>query len=135
MTQRVHQRVQLESPTYVAMPDTVLLTYDDLSLQKAQDAIAHPGAGGLSIFVGTTRDNFDGKPVVSLEYHAYEPMAVKQMRQLCDNARAAWPDIVHIAVFHRLGCVPIGQPSVIIGVSSPHRRQAIGASLSLSTEL
>lgn len=110
------------------MTDTVVLTYSELSLEQAHAAVAHPSTGAQSLFVGTTRDNFDDKAVLSLEYHAYEPMAVKQMRQLCADARATCPDLIHIAVFHRLGSVPIGHSSVIIAVSSPHRRQAIGAS-------
>lgn len=108
------------------MPDTVLLTQEPLSLQKAQDAIGHPSAGGESYFVGTTRDNFDGKTVTLLEYEAYDTMAIKQMKRLCDLAREKWLDLVNIAIYHRLGPVPIGEASVLIAVSAPHRREAIG---------
>lgn len=110
------------------MKDTVVLTHDVLSVDQAQQAVAAQSAGGISIFVGTTRDNFDGKRVVSLHYEAYEPMAVKEMKSLCEKARTRWEDLSHIAVFHRLGEVPIRESSVIIAVSAPHRREAIGKS-------
>lgn len=107
--------------------DTVRLSCQALSIEAIERAVSAPHAGGISIFVGTTRDNFDGKRVQWLEYEAYEEMAIKQMRALCVSARETWPQLIKIAVFHRLGRVPIGEASVIIGVSSPHRREAIGA--------
>lgn len=111
------------------MDDTVILTKDPINVQFATEAVTRPQAGGVSVFVGTTRDTFQGKNVVRLEYEAYEPMALKEMRALCGAAREKWSDLVSIAVLHRLGLVPVGEASVIIAVSSPHRREAIGALL------
>jgi molybdopterin synthase catalytic subunit len=62
---------------------------------------------------------------VRLEYEAYEEMAVKEMEKLCATARAAHPEVTHVVVHHRLGIVPVGEASVIIAVSSPHRKEAI----------
>lgn len=107
--------------------DTVLLTYNKLSTEDAQVAVGMSHAGGISLFVGTTRDNFDGRRVTWLEYEAYEEMAVKQMKRLCDHARDKWHLLVKLCVMHRLGRVPVGEASVIIAVSSAHRREAIGA--------
>lgn len=107
------------------MEDTVLLTFDVLSVDAASKAVGSDGAGAISLFVGTTRDNFDGKRVLSLEYEAYEPMALKEMKALCGRARDKWPATLAVAVFHRLGKVPIAEASVIIAVSSPHRTDAI----------
>lgn len=109
------------------MPDDILLTNEPLSLERAQDAIGNPSAGGQSFFVGTTRDNFDGKSVVLLEYEAYHDMAVKEMNLLCVSAREKWPALCKIAIYHRLGKVAIREASVIIAVSAPHRREAIGS--------
>lgn len=106
--------------------DVIVLTHEVLSVDFATKSVSSNAAGGISVFVGTTRDNFDGKGVIRLEYEAYEPMAVKEMRNLCMKAREKWVDIIKIAVLHRLGIVPIGEASVIIAVSSPHRREAIG---------
>lgn len=106
--------------------DTVLLTAEALSVDFATEAVRSPAAGGISIFVGTTRDNFNGKKVTLLEYEAYEPMAVKEMRELCARARLKWTETIGVAMLHRLGPVAIEEASVIIAVSSPHRVDAIG---------
>jgi len=76
--------------------------------------------------VGTTRDNFEGKKVLCLEYEAYKPMAIKHMLKLCTEVRAKWK-VTKIAVLHRLGKVDVGQASVAIGISSDHRREALEA--------
>lgn len=107
----------------------IVLTEEVLSVDSAMTAVSRDCAGGISIFVGTTRDNFEGKTVVRLEYEAYHAMAVKEMRSLCDTARSKWPQITAIAIMHRLGVVPVREASVIIAVSSPHRIDAIGTCL------
>lgn len=106
--------------------DVVVLTDDVLSVQKASDAVAREDAGAISLFVGTTRDCFEGKRVLRLEYEAYHDMAVREMHALCAAARVKRPKIAAIAVMHRVGVVPVGEISVIIAVSSPHRIDAIG---------
>ena len=89
--------------------------------------ITHPSAGGISLFIGTTRDNFQEKEVVQLEYEGYRPMAISEAHKICDNIRRQWPSVVKIAIHHKLGIVPVEEASVIIGVSSPHRKAAIDA--------
>lgn len=124
------QQNPIEAKRIMNEKDVVSLTHDVLSISHAQKAVEAPNAGGISLFVGTTRNNFNGKRVTWLEYEAYEAMAVKQMETLCISARLKWPQLVKIAIFHRLGRVPIGEASVIIAVSSPHRRESIGTLLS-----
>lgn len=102
------------------------LGHERLSVAKVPKEVGSPATGATSIFIGTTRNNFDGKRVVLLEYEAYEKMALKEMRVICTSARQKWPDIIGIAIYHRLGKVSIGEASVIIAVSSAHRRDAIG---------
>lgn len=58
--------------------------------------------GFFFFFLGTTRNNFEGKKVISLEYEAYLPMAENEIRKICSDIRQKWP-VRHIAVFHRLG--------------------------------
>ncbi|KAJ8902118.1 hypothetical protein NDN08_006526 [Rhodosorus marinus] len=106
--------------------DVLKLSNALLSVDEAYQAVVTSSAGGISTFVGTTRDTFEGKTVVRLEYEAYEEMALKEMQKLCDKVRARW-DIKKMAVFHRLGAVPVEEASVIIAVSSAHRREAIEA--------
>lgn len=107
------------------MADTVVLTHDALDVNSVSEAVGSSEAGAISVFVGTTRCSFEKKRVVSLEYEAYVPMAKREMAKLCVGARAKWPDLIGVAVYHRLGSVPVREASVMIAVSSPHRIDAI----------
>lgn len=69
----------------------------------------------------------DGKKVVKLEYEAYDSMALKEMKKLCDEIREKWSSIKHIAIYHRLGVVEIKKNSIIIAISAPHRRESLEA--------
>lgn len=109
--------------------DQVRLQNEPLSIDVAHTLVAHPAAGAIATFTGTTRDNFDGKRVVTLEYEAYGPMALSEMRKLCAKGRAEYPSVMRVALFHRLGPVAIGESSVITAVSSPHRADALGKAI------
>ena len=74
-----------------------------------------------------TRDNFEGRRVLKLEYEAYPEMAVAEMKKIGNEIVQKWPD-VRIAMIHTLGIVPVGEASVVIAVSSPHRDAAYAAS-------
>lgn len=65
--------------------------------------------------------------MLSLEYEAYEPMAMKQIELICEGLRRQWPDIVNIAICHRLGLVAVREASVVIAISSPHRKTSLDA--------
>lgn len=108
------------------MSDCVMLTHDSLDMAAASAAVGADEAGAISLFVGTTRCSFETKRVVSLEYEAYAPMAELEMSKLCTLAKQRCPEVIAVAIFHRLGSVPAGEASVIIAVSSPHRKDAIG---------
>jgi molybdopterin synthase catalytic subunit len=85
-------------------------------------------AGGIAVFLGTTRGekNSAGKGLVALDYEAYPEMALAQMRELARRAREKWP-VVKCAILHRTGRVNVGEPSVVIAVSTPHRAEAFEA--------
>ena len=72
---------------------------------------------------GTTRDNFEGKPVTQLEYSAYPPLALRTMLEIGRAVRAKH-ELTAISITHRLGIVPVGEESILIAVSSPHRQAA-----------
>lgn len=72
---------------------------------------------------GTTRDNFAGKPVKELQYTSYNKLALRTMLSICKNVYSKH-GLKGIAVVHRLGTVPIGEESILIAVSSPHRQAA-----------
>ena len=82
--------------------DTIKFTPEKLSVDEVSQLVISPLCGTISLFVGTTRNNFEGKKVISLEYEAYLPMAENEIRKICSDIRQKWP-VKHIAVFHRLG--------------------------------
>ncbi|CAK6444100.1 unnamed protein product [Pipistrellus nathusii] len=106
--------------------DIIKFTAEKLSVEEVSQLVTSPLCGAVSLFVGTTRNHFEGKKVVSLEYEAYVPMAESEVRRICSDLRQKWP-VRHIAVFHRLGLVPVAEASVVIAVSSAHRAASLGA--------
>ncbi|OBZ90112.1 Molybdopterin synthase catalytic subunit [Choanephora cucurbitarum] len=96
------------------------------SLELVADLVQDDSAGAISTFSGTTRDEFEGKKVIELEYEAYIPMAKKVLQELVLETRDKW-DLKHIAVYHRTGVVPVGKVSVIIATSSKHRADSLNA--------
>lgn len=83
-------------------------------------------AGGLCLFHGTTRQWTNDKETVELSYEAFEPMAVKEMSRLVDEAYDQWP-LIRVVFWHRLNVVPVKESSVLIGVASAHRGPAFDA--------
>jgi molybdopterin synthase catalytic subunit len=94
------------------------------TLQECYDFVNDPGCGAVSTFVGTTRDNFQGKRVAKLSYEGYVPMAEKELKKLCDDATEKF-SVHKIAAVHILGDCPVGKASVILACSSPHRRDSL----------
>lgn len=118
----------------------VALTHDDLDAKVMIDHVRSPKAGAIVLFAGrshlfntisvytklptgTTRDNFGGKPVKELQYTSYEPRALQSMLTICKTMREKH-ELTSIAMIHRLGVVPVGEESILIAVSSPHRQAA-----------
>ena len=97
-----------------------------IDIETVLQSVLDPSAGGIDIFIGTTRNHSRGKEVLSLEYEAYEPMALKMMNQIADDAKRRWV-IDKISIVHRIGRVEIGEASVVVAVSADHRRQAFEA--------
>ncbi|XP_040833462.1 molybdopterin synthase catalytic subunit [Ochotona curzoniae] len=106
--------------------DIIKFTTEKLAVEEISQLVISPPCGAVSLFVGTTRNNFEGKKVLSLEYEAYLPMAENEIRKICGDIRQRWP-VAHIAVFHRLGLVPVSEASVVIAVSSAHRAASLEA--------
>lgn len=108
--------------------DHIRITSDTLDLTTLLDFVKTPASGALSCFVGTTRDFFEGKEVLQLEYECYPSMAVSELRRLCKRIRERFSTELHgIAIEHRTGVVPVKEESVMIVISSQHRREAIRA--------
>ena len=102
------------------------LTDQPLDPERITDAVRRDSNGAVVTFLGTTRNHFEGKRVVRLDYEAYEEMAVKKMAEVRQELQARY-SIEDIAIAHRVGTVDIGQISLVIAVASPHRREAFFA--------
>ncbi|KAK7513222.1 Molybdopterin biosynthesis MoaE [Phyllosticta citriasiana] len=101
----------------------VELTYNPLDAVSAMARVKSPKAGAVVLFAGTTRDNFANKAVASLTYTAYVPLALRTLHSLASDL-VKKHDLTAISMTHRLGPVPIGEESILIAVSSPHRQAA-----------
>jgi len=97
-----------------------------INLQQLIEYVTDPEAGAIATFIGTTRNNNEGRKVIALDYEAYPEMAQKELTGLGDEAKEKWP-ICRMAIVHRIGPVEITEPSVIIAVSAAHRDAAFAA--------
>jgi molybdopterin synthase catalytic subunit len=103
-----------------------LLSDAPLSLDRAIDEVRDDGAGAIATFSGTTRVQSRGREVLHLDYEAYEGMAEATMVEIADGLRARY-ELTAVAIHHRIGRVGIGETSVVIAVSAPHRAAALAA--------
>lgn len=106
--------------------DIVDVVEEKLNVEAITDSVASPSCGAVSVFIGTTRDSFEGKEVVRLEYEAYLPMAKKKMMEVCTDIRKQW-HVKNISMIHRIGVVPVKEASIVIAVSSAHRKESLEA--------
>jgi MoaE-MoaD fusion protein len=102
------------------------LTVDPLDARRLEAAVAHKGAGAICTFTGIVRDSSRGRSVTHLDYEAYAEMATAQMRKIGDEIAEHWPE-ARVAMAHRTGRLEIGEASVVVAVSCPHRAEAIAA--------
>ncbi len=102
------------------------LTADPIDARRLEAAVAHAGAGAICTFTGVVRDNSRGHSVTELDYEAYTEMATAQMRKIGDEIAEQWPE-ARVAMAHRTGKLQIGDASVVVLVSCPHRAEAIAA--------
>jgi MoaE-MoaD fusion protein len=103
-----------------------LLSDEPLSLDRVVDEVRDERAGAIATFSGTTRIESRGRTVEHLDYEAYEGMAEGVMAEIADALLARY-DLCAIAIHHRTGRVRIGETSVLIAVSAPHRQDALAA--------
>jgi molybdopterin synthase catalytic subunit len=102
------------------------ISSESLRIQSCIDWVMADESGGIDIFIGTVRNSTKGKPVVHLEFEAYENMALNEMRKIAEEAMGKWP--VHkILIHHRTGLLKIGEVPVVIAVAAAHRAAAFDA--------
>ncbi|MCJ1381969.1 Molybdopterin synthase catalytic subunit [Xylographa soralifera] len=122
-----------DSQPYIISKDNayVELTHDTLDLAYIVTKVKSPEAGAIVLFAGMihrslsciTRSDLRSQPVKELQYSAYESLALKSMLSIVQSVKAKY-ELTAISMIHRLGVVPIGEESILIAVSSPHRQAA-----------
>ncbi len=105
----------------------IRLTRDAIDSTPLVSAAKHGSDGAVVVFDGIVRNNSRGRQTLHLDYEAYEEMALKQMRELADEACQRF-NVRHVSIVHRLGRLMVGETSVLIVVASAHRAQAYEAS-------
>ncbi len=104
----------------------IKITEKSIDVQKVIDTASSLAAGAVSVFIGTVRSTAHGKNVLWLEYEAYEAMAVAEIKSITDEASHRWP-MLGSAISHRIGTLKPGEVSVVVAVSTPHRKDSFEA--------
>ena len=104
----------------------ILLTSDPIDFHTLTERVRRPGCGGVVLFLGTVRDRTGDQITSALDYEAYPGMAEKMLSQVEAETRASWP-VGDIVLVHRLGWLDVGEVSVAVAVSCPHRVEAFEA--------
>jgi molybdopterin synthase catalytic subunit len=102
------------------------ITESPIDHQAVTEYVRSNRAGAVCTFLGTVRELTGSRRTVALSYEAYPEMALKKLRELEAEARQRWP-VIELAVAHRVGQLDLGEVSVAIAVSCPHRHQAFDA--------
>jgi len=112
----------------------IQLTPSPINYTALTEAVRSPQAGAVVLFLGTVREMTAGRQTVALDYDAYPQMAEAKMAELEAEARQRWP-VIEAAIVHRTGHLELGDISVAVAVSAPHRHQAFEAGRFLIDEL
>jgi molybdopterin synthase catalytic subunit len=104
----------------------VRLSADPLSVDEALAFVADPAAGGTCVFVGTVRDVSAAGEVTALHYEAWDELAEDRLREIAGEVLERWP-VRRVAILHRTGDLPVGEASVLVACSAPHRAEAFEA--------
>jgi molybdopterin synthase catalytic subunit len=111
-----------------AVPDRLLIriTTERIGADEAAGFVADPSAGGTCVFVGTVRDHSAAGSVAGLTYEAWEELAAKRLEEIGGEMLEKWP-VRKVALLHRTGDLAIGEASVVVACSAPHRAEAFDA--------
>ena len=112
----------------------ISLTHSPIDYHALTESVRSPQSGAVVLFLGTVRELTGGRRTVALDYEGYAEMAEAKLAQLEAVARSRWP-IDRVAIIHRLGHLELGEISVAVAVSCPHRKQAFEAGQFLIDEL
>ncbi len=104
----------------------VCLTREPIDFHALTESVRDPHCGAVALFLGTVRDLTGEQVTVFLDYEAYAPMAEKKLAEIEEAIRKRW-NVKHVAMVHRLGRLGVGDVSVAVAVSAPHRGEAFDA--------
>ncbi len=104
----------------------IRVTSEPISAQEALDFVADGAAGGTCVFVGTVRDHSAAGAVTGLTYEAWDELAPTRLREIADEVFEKWPTR-KVALLHRTGELAVGEISVVVACSAPHRADAFDA--------
>jgi molybdopterin synthase catalytic subunit len=108
--------------------DWIAVTDEALPVDEVVAWVSRPDCGAIVSFVGMVRDHSEGRPAVTaLEYEVYPEHAVPKLREVAATSRERWPMIGRLALLHRVGRLAVGEASVAVAVSTPHRGEAFDA--------
>ena len=108
--------------------DWIELREGPLPVEEVMSWLSRPECGAMVTFCGTVRDHSEGREgVTSLEYEAYVEQVEPRLESVASVARGRWPDLSAIALLHRIGRLELGEISVVVAVSTPHRAEAFEA--------
>jgi len=104
----------------------IQLNHDPIDSSEVLASVQSPESGAVVLFLGTTREFTAGRQTESLDYESYGEMALRKLEELEQQARQRW-SLTEVTIVHRLGHLGIGEASVAIAVSAPHRKDAFTA--------
>lgn len=98
----------------------VALTQDPIDMTALLARTQDPSAGALLTFLGTVRDHKQGRTVLRIDYEAYEPMVLKELRRIGETLFERWP-VLRAVLVHRVGTLQVGEASVALLIATAHR--------------
>lgn len=107
-------------------PTLVRITGEPLRMEEATDFVADPAAGATCVFAGTVRNRSEAGDVTGLVYEAWDELADRRLREVAGEMRSTWP-VRKVALLHRIGALDVGETSVVVACSAPHRAEAFAA--------
>ena len=110
----------------VSQPVLVRISAEPLSVDEALGFVADPAAGGTCVFVGTVRDRSEAGDVTGLHYEAWDDLARQRLGEIAAEMLDRWP-LRKVAILHRTGDLAVGEASVVVACSAPHRAEAFEA--------
>lgn len=106
--------------------DRYQIVDEPLNIEQVLPWVTDPNCGGVVVFLGAVRNEFEGRASLGLEYDAYRAMAEREMARIGADLKHRF-DVRHVVMLHRVGRLEVTEVSVLVAVSAPHRREAFEA--------